>query len=132
MTCSGKLNLVFLSILLSFSYSNRLTVIRTIKAYMMNWKKIYLYILFSFAFSWTVALVMQLAHIKYGSIPSIVIVAGLYMPAPALATFIIQKFIYKEGFKKYGWKFDKKAIKWILFTPLIFIALTLFSVIGLL
>lgn len=90
----------------------------------MNWRKIFLYILFSFAFSWTVALVMQLAHIKYGSPLSIIITAGLYMPAPALATFIIQKFIYKEGFKKYGWTFDKTAIRSILFSPLVAIALT--------
>src|SRR5260221_10305029 len=98
----------------------------------MNWKKITLYILFSSAFSWIVALLMALAHVNLGSILGTVLLAGLYMPAPALATFIIQKFIYKEGFKNYGWTFDKKAIKWILFTPLIFIALTLFSVIGLL
>lgn len=100
----------------------------------MNWKKINLYILFSFAFSWAVALVMGLAHIDIGSILGTVLLAGLYMPGPALATFIIQKFIYKEGFRQYGWAFNKKAIKWILFTPLIFLALTIltFLIVGLL
>jgi membrane protease YdiL (CAAX protease family) len=93
----------------------------------MNWRKINLYILFSCAFSWTVALIMTLAHINLGSILGTVLLAGLYMPGPALATFIIQKYIYKEGFKQYGWTFDKKAIKWILFTPLLFLALTILT-----
>jgi|SRR6185436_18403185 len=100
----------------------------------MNWKKINLYILCSFAFSWTVALVMALMHINIGSILGMVLLAGLYMPGPALATFVIQKYIYKEGFKQYGWTFDKKAIKWIFFTPLLFLALTIltFAIIALL
>ena len=100
----------------------------------MNWRKINLYILFSFAFSWTVALIMALAHIKLGSILGTALLALLYMAGPALATFVIQKYIYKQGFKQYGWTFDKKAMKWILFTPLLFLALTIgtFAIIALL
>src|SRR5215471_15771777 len=100
----------------------------------MNWKKISLYILFSFAFSWTVALIMSIAHIKLTSITGMIFLAVLYMPGPAVATLIVQKFIYKQGFKQYGWTFDSKAFRWILFTPLIFLALTLltFAIIGLL
>lgn len=100
----------------------------------MNWKKINLYILFSFAFSWTIALIMQLAHVNIGSIPGTILLAVFYMPGPALATFVIQKFIYKEGFRQYGWSFDKKAIRWILLTPIIFLTLTIltFVIIGLL
>ena len=62
------------------------------------------------------------------------LIAVLYMPGPALATFIIQKYIYKGPFKPYGWTFDKKAMKWILFTPLLFLALTVltFAIIALL
>jgi hypothetical protein len=52
-----------------------------------------------------------------------IFLAGLYMPGPALATFVIQKYIYKEGFKQYGWAFEKTAIKWILFTPFFFLLL---------
>ncbi len=81
----------------------------------MNWKKINLYILFACASNWTVGLIMYLAHIKMDSILGVVLLAALYMPGPALATFIIQKYIYKKGFKEYGWTFDRKAIKWILF-----------------
>ncbi|MBL7850855.1 MAG: CPBP family intramembrane metalloprotease [Cyclobacteriaceae bacterium] len=55
------------------------------------------------------------------------LLAGLYMPGPALATFVIQKYLYKEGFKQYGWTFDIKLIKWILFTPLLFLSLTLLT-----
>src|SRR6478672_11305591 len=91
----------------------------------MNWKKINLYILLSFAFSWTTALIMAIAHIKLDSIKGIIFLAVLYMPGPALATLIIQKWIYKEGLKQYGWTFNKKAIRWIFITPLIFLALTI-------
>lgn len=99
----------------------------------MNWKKINLYILFSFAFSWTVALIMAIAHVKLGDILGTILLASLYMPGPALATFVIQKYIYRKGFRQYGWTFHTKAIKWILFTPLFFLALTIltFSIIGL-
>ena len=90
----------------------------------MNWRKISLYILLSFAISWAVALVMRLAHVDMGTIPGKILIAVLYMPGPALATFVIQKFIYKEGFSQYGWTFDKMAMKWILLTPLLFLALT--------
>ncbi|PKP39009.1 MAG: hypothetical protein CVT98_03760 [Bacteroidetes bacterium HGW-Bacteroidetes-15] len=93
----------------------------------MNWKKINLYILLSFSFSWTVALIMALANVKLDSILGTVLLAVLYMSGPALATFVIQKFIYKEGFKQYGWTFTKKAWKWILFTPLLFLALTMLT-----
>lgn len=93
----------------------------------MNWKKINLYILFSSAFSWTAALFMALMHVNLGSILGTVLLVGLYMPAPALATFVIQKYLYKEGFKQYGLTFDKKAVKWILVTPLLFLALTLLT-----
>lgn len=100
----------------------------------MNWKKINLYILICFGISWSIALIMKLTHIEWGSLSSTIITGGLYMPGPAIATFIIQKFIYKEGFKQYGWTFDKKVIKWLFFTPLIFISLILltFIVVGLL
>lgn len=100
----------------------------------MNWKKINLYILISCTISWSVALVMALAHISITSITGTIFLAVFYMPAPALATFFIQKFMYRENFKPYGWTFDTKAIAWILLTPLLFLTLTLltFGVIALL
>lgn len=77
---------------------------------------------------------MWLTHIKISSLLGTILLAGLYMPGPALATFVIQKFIYKEGFRQYGWAFDKKATRWILLTPLMFLALTIltFTIIALL
>lgn len=100
----------------------------------MNIKKTGIYILFSFAFSWSVALIMHFAHIEYGSLAATILIGGLYMPGPAVATFFIQKFIYKEGFKTYGWAFNKKEIKWLLLTPLVFLSMFLltFGLVGLL
>jgi len=100
----------------------------------VNWKKIWLYILIAFGFCWTIALVMKIANIEYGSTLSLIIIAGLYMPGPALATFVIQKYIYKEGFKQYGWAFDKKNYIWFLKTILIFLVMIFLTlaVVGLL
>jgi uncharacterized protein len=75
-----------------------------------NWKKIGLYILLAFGISWTAALAMYVFDISYGSVPSLVIIGLWFMPGPAYAVFIIQHFIYKEGFEIYGWSFDKKDI----------------------
>jgi uncharacterized protein len=87
----------------------------------------------AFGFCWTIALIMKVAHIEYGSTASFLMIGGLYMPGPALATFIVQKFIYKEGFKQYGWRFDRRNYKWFLYTILIFVAIIVltFTVIAL-
>lgn len=89
----------------------------------MNWKKINLYLLLSFAISWISLYIMNLAGIEYGSLPSIIVLAVFYMGSPALATFIIQKYIYKEGFKIYGWTFEKKYLKQTLLTIVYFLLL---------
>ena len=101
----------------------------------INWKKINLYILFVFAYCWSIALAMKLAHIEYGSIASFVIIGGLYMPGPALATFVIQKYIYKEGFREYGWRYDRNRIKWhfasiLIFCAIIFLTLGIIGLLG--
>jgi membrane protease YdiL (CAAX protease family) len=93
----------------------------------MNWRKINLYILLAFAFSWAAAIILKLAHIDITGLKGKVILALLYMPAPALSTFVVQKFIYKEDFTQYGWTFNKKAVKWILFTPLLFLTLSILT-----
>ena len=58
----------------------------------INWKKVSLYILFSFGFCWTIALIMKLANIEYGSIISYIIIGGLYMPGPALGSYRLYNF----------------------------------------
>ncbi|MCC6278953.1 MAG: CPBP family intramembrane metalloprotease [Saprospiraceae bacterium] len=100
----------------------------------INWNKIGVYILLTFGISWTIAGIMWLLGISLGSTTSVILIAGLYMPGPALATFVLQKYVYKEGFQQYGWRFDKKAWKWLVATPLLFVALILltFAIIGIL
>jgi hypothetical protein len=73
----------------------------------INWKKIGQYIMLAFGISWTAALIMDICGMSYGSVPAVAMIAMLYMPGPAIATYILQKFIYKESFEKYGWSFDK-------------------------
>ncbi|MBD2769906.1 CPBP family intramembrane metalloprotease [Hymenobacter sp. BT664] len=100
----------------------------------MNWKKILLYLAFSFSISWTVFIISKLLRVEYASTAGTIIVAGLYMPGPSLAAFIVQKLIYKGSFKEYGWGFTKQSIRWALITPIIFLAFLAlaFSVVGLL
>ncbi len=73
----------------------------------INWKKIVKYLLLAFGISWTSALIMNVGGMAYGSLLSMAMIAMLYIPGPAIATFIVQRFIYKENFGKYGWTFDK-------------------------
>ena len=91
----------------------------------MNIKKLGLFILLAFGISWLSVLIFKLLDIEYGSLQSTIIIAALFMPGPAIATFIIQKWIYKEGFAAYGWTFDKKAAKWYAGTILVFLSLVL-------
>jgi uncharacterized protein len=87
----------------------------------MNWKKIGLFILISFGFSWLIALVMKIAGVEYGKTVATVLIGTLYMIGPAIATLVVQRFIYKQGFKEYGWTFDKKKVKWLLRIPILFL-----------
>ena len=99
----------------------------------INWKKIGLYLLVSFGISWLVGSLMSLLDIGLNTPHGVAIVGVFYMGGPAIATFVIQKFIFKEGFKQYGWTFNRKAIKWVLLTPLLFLTFILltFLIIGL-
>jgi uncharacterized protein len=90
----------------------------------INWKKIGLYILLSFGISWMAALLMKLLDIEYSSTAAKAMIGLLFMPGPAIAVFIIQRFIYKEGFEKYGWSFNKSDIKKYLEVALWFLLLT--------
>lgn len=100
----------------------------------MNTKKILLYILLSFGISWLSVLAMLLLKIPYGGLASTLIIALLYMPGPAIAVFVIQKFIYKERFRQYGWAFSFKNYKALLQVPFLYVVFMLltFAVIALL
>ena len=89
----------------------------------MNYKKILRFIVLSFSISWASALAMKLFNIPYGSMASLVVIAICYMGGPAIATFILQKFVYKESFTRYGWTISHRKKIWFLYTPLTFIAL---------
>jgi uncharacterized protein len=85
----------------------------------MKIKKIILFLAIAFGISWTAAAALYFAGIKYGSPLSLVVVATLYMMAPAAAALIIQRVIYKQPVKDLG--LDLKAIRWkaLLWLPLV-------------
>lgn len=94
----------------------------------MNIKKITLFCLFAYGISWLVALLMYLLEVPYGSITSTIMIALLYMPAPAFATLIVQKVIYKESLTPYGLVLKGISIKWLLLTPAIMLGVSLLSI----
>jgi CAAX protease family protein len=68
----------------------------------VDWRKIGLYAAFAYGISWTVALVMFIAGISQTSGLGIVLLAFGYMPAPALAVWIVQRHIYHAPLSAYG------------------------------
>src|SRR6266404_2658546 len=98
-------------------------------------KKVLQFILLTFLISWSVAGVTYLLHITYGSIPSLLTIAVCYMPAPAYATLILQKLVYRGSLKPYGFTFKNLSLRWLLITTVgfaWFIVLGTFVVIGIL
>ncbi len=79
----------------------------------MNWRKIGLFLTFAFGISWLVAGLMYVLGVEYGSQLSIALVAIFYMPGPAFATLIVQKWMYKEPIKPYGWVWKGTQWRWV-------------------
>ncbi len=65
----------------------------------MNTKKIFLFLLFAFGFSWLIGGVIYLLDIDIKSLAGIGILVG-YMFMPALSALLVQKFIFKEEMVK--------------------------------
>ena len=79
-------------------------------------KKVLQFILLTFLITWLVALAAYLLHIPYGSILFFVIIAVGYMPAPAYATLILQKLVYRGSLQPYGFTLKKISLRWLIIT----------------
>ena len=98
-------------------------------------KKVRQFILVTFLISWSVALAAYLLHIRYGTIPSYIVLAVLFMPAPAYATLILQKLIYRDTLTRYGFTLKHLSWRWLMITTFGFawlIVLGTFVVVGML
>lgn len=91
----------------------------------INLRKIALFILIAFGLSWSVALAMVALGVSLGSIPSIVIIALLYMPAPAIAAWIVQRRVYGERLAPLGLTLRGVSIRFLLLTILMVWALAI-------
>ena len=92
----------------------------------INWKKIGIFLLIAYSFSWMTALVMNWCGVDFDSTTAIIIIAVFYMFGPALAAIIVQKYVYKEKLSTIGFNFDKSKLKGYLRIPFVFIALLFF------
>src|SRR5256885_1961697 len=79
-------------------------------------RKVLQFILLTFLISWSVALAAYLLHITCGSILFFVIIAVCYMPAPAYATLIVQKLVYRRSLQPYGFTLKNISLRWLLIT----------------
>lgn len=98
-------------------------------------KKVLQFILLTFLISWSVAGVAYLLHVTFGSLASLLIIAFGYMPAPACATLILQKLVYRSSLKPYGFTLKNLSRRWLLVTTVgfaWFIVLGTFVLIGIL
>jgi len=99
----------------------------------MNYKKIWIFLLFAFGLSWLIALVLRLLNLPIGagsqSVTALVLMIA-YMYMPAFSAFLVQKIIFKQEIKKpllISFRINIFFL-WALLIPLILVFLT--TVIG--
>ena len=99
----------------------------------VNYKKILQFLGITFGISWGIALIMYLLDIQLGSIVYMVVLAVVFMPAPAYAVIILQKLIYKKKLSDYGLTLKNINVWGIILTIILMITLVLltFNVTGL-
>ncbi len=94
----------------------------------INKRKIFLFLCITFGISWLTALIVYVAGVEFMSISFIIIIALLYMPTPAYAVIIIQKFIYKEPLLIYGFTFKNVSWKNFFLSPVFYLAFVFLTV----
>jgi membrane protease YdiL (CAAX protease family) len=94
----------------------------------MNFTKILIFLSITFGIAWLAAGIMHLFSITYGSIASTLIVACIIMPSPAVATIIVQKWIYKSSLKEYGFTVRKESLRYFLLAAFFYLAFILLTV----
>ena len=80
----------------------------------VNWRKVGLYLLFAFGISWTSALVAYASGISIASVPGIAVLALTFMPAPAVAAWIVQKKIFGGTLGDYGLRLRGTRLRGVL------------------
>jgi membrane protease YdiL (CAAX protease family) len=80
----------------------------------VNWRKVGLYLLLAFGISWTAAAIAYASGIRLASVPGIVVLALTYMPAPAVAAWIVQKKIFGAALGVYGLRLRGTRVRGLL------------------
>lgn len=91
----------------------------------MNWRKIFIYILFSFLFSWIIIIPIVLLDWSMEEVRTKILIAVFYMWGPLLAAFFVKKIIYKEPFEYLKWNRSKTNYRFLFWIPVIFIVFIL-------
>ena len=96
-----------------------------------NWNKLNQFLAIAFGISWASAFFMRSSGMLYGSGESITIIALIYMPAPAIAALLVQRFIRNEPLIDLGLTIKGVSWKWIfLYSPLTYLVFFLVSLIA--
>ncbi len=92
----------------------------------INWKKITIFLILTFAISWTGSTLIYLSNIEIHQISGIIILTTVFMWAPGISALIIQLFDEKPirknlrlSFKNFNWI----IVAWL--TPIILLGLTI-------
>jgi uncharacterized protein len=101
----------------------------------MKNKRIIYFIFLAFAISWSSVVLLRLLDIAYGSLWFTIITAILFMGAPAIATFLVKKVVFKEKLSDYGLQFKVFDYRWIIHAAIgtilfLFLSLLIVYVLG--
>ena len=88
---------------------------------MVNDRSILTFLGLTFGVSWLIAAILYFTGMEYGTPGSLILVAVLYMTAPALAAWHVH--VYTEGkpAKSIGWRWEKQSASWLWKTPVLFL-----------
>ena len=91
----------------------------------MNWRKIFVYTLFSCLFSWIIIIPIIALDWSIEKVPTKILISSFYMWGPLLAVLFVKKIIYKESFEYLKWNKSKINYRFLFWIPIIFIAFIL-------
>lgn len=93
----------------------------------INWYKIALFTTLTYCLSWFVSFLLSINNLDLSQTKTAIFVAVFYMSMPAISAVIVQKLIYKQSLKLFGWTFPKKNIKYYLLLPIILVSIILLT-----
>lgn len=94
----------------------------------IDWYKIVLYTAITYCISWFVSYLLFTNNLDLGQVKTVIFIAVFYMSVPAISSVIVQKIIYKQNLKLFGWAFPKKSLRYYLLLPILLVTIILLTI----